>query len=138
MDASQLHAYYRAILDRSENGVFNAVSRSEFGDLLGLLETVGLLQLSGAASIPSTPTKFGKRGLARTVSFGGPARLSGNTTTQEVKFVEGIRLDEVRRGLGIQDNAPATEDVMEEEVRVIYEKERIRIAPRGPLPSSNL
>lgn len=128
VDASQLHAYYRVILDRSESGVFNAVSRSEFGDLLGLLETVGLVELSGAASIPSTPTKSGKRGLARTVSFGGIARIPGGTTTQEVKFVEGIRMDEVCRGLGILDNAPATEDVMEEEVRVIYEKERVRIA----------
>ena len=129
MDVGHLHGYYKAVLGRSDNGVLNAVSRSEFGDLLGLLETVGFLGLSGAVSPPTTPSKSGKRGLTRSVSFGGVARKMGVTSIQEVKFVEGLRMDEVRRGLGIQDDVrPGTDDLMQEEVRVIYEKERVRIA----------
>lgn len=122
---------------RSDSGVFNPVSRSEFGDLLGMLETVGLLELSGATSLPTTPSKSGKRGLARSVSFGA-ARIVGTASTQEVKFVEGVRMDEVCRGLGIHDNGAvaAASDLMEEEVRGIYEKERVRIARAKSITTS--
>ncbi|GJE94901.1 AAA domain-containing protein [Phanerochaete sordida] len=131
LDAGQLFGYYKTILSRSDEGLLTAVSRSEFGDLLGLLETVGLLQLSGAASIPSTPTKSGKRSLARSISFGG-AKGSSAISAQEVKFIPGIRTDEVTRGLGIVDGqndalAPAADDPMEEEIRVVFEKERVQI-----------
>lgn len=137
VDASQLHGYYKTILGRSDSGVFNPVSRSEFGDLLGMLETVGLLELSSATSLPTTPSKSGKRGLARSVSFGA-ARIVGPASTQEVKFVEGVRIDEVCRGLGIHDNgaAAAASDLMEEEVRGIYEKERVRIARAKSITAS--
>lgn len=129
IDASQVFSYYKTILSRSEEGLFTAVSRSEFGDLLGLLETVGLVQLSGAASIPSTPSKSGKRGLSRSMSFGG-AKGSSLTSSQEVEFIPGIRTDEIIRGLGIfegQNDAPATTDPMEEEIRALFEKERVHI-----------
>lgn len=133
VDGNQLHTFYKVILGRTDNAVFTPVSRSEFSDILGLLETVGLLELSGAASLPSTPSKSGKRGLARSASFGGAIRAASAVTSQEVKFVEGVRMDEVLRGLGIQDtqSKPATTadgDLLEEEVRAVFEKERIRIA----------
>lgn len=143
IDVSQLHNYYKTILGRSDDAVFNLVSRSEFSDLLGLLETVGLLALSGAASLPSTPSKSGKRNLARSVSFGG-ARSGGMANTQEVKFVEGVRMDEVCRGLAIGDSpavaaaAPAENDLMQEEIRAVFEKERVRILreSKAKTPSS--
>ena len=90
IDVDSLYAYYKAVLSRSEDGVFAPVSRSEFGDLLGMLETVGLLQLPLPSSSPGTPSKSGKRGLSRTTSFGvgpskgvqavipGPARVAGS------------------------------------------------------------
>ena len=141
VDSSQLFNYYKTVLSRSEEGLFTAVSRSEFGDLLGLLETVGLLEISGAASMPSTPSKSGKRGLARSVSFGG-IKASVMTSAQEVKFIAGIRMDEVIRGLGIQDgqkdaSAPATGDPIEEEVRVVFRKERVRIVRESKTKPKN-
>lgn len=141
IEASQLFIYYKTILSRSEEGLFTAVSRSEFGDLLSLLETVGLLELSGAASIPSTPSKSGKRALTRSVSFGG-AKASSLTTTQEVRFIPGLRMDEIIRGLGITDGQkdsaqPASGDPMEEELRVLFDKERVQIVRMSKAKRSN-
>ncbi|OJT11608.1 Cell division control protein 6 -like protein [Trametes pubescens] len=121
-ELGQLHSFYSGILGRVENGVFNAVSRSEFGDLAGVLEVVGLFTLSSCNSLPSTPRKSGKKAFGRSASFAG-----GNQTAQEVRFVEGVRLDEVARGLGFGvDDTPA--DAREEEVRAVYQREQARIA----------
>ena len=117
-----LHAFYTTILDRTENGVFAPVSRSEFGDLAGVLEVVGLLTLSSSASLPTTPRKSGKKAFSRSMSFNG-----GSASTQEVSFVGGVRMDEVARGLGLgaDDTAP---NAREEEVRAIFQREQARIA----------
>ncbi|KAI0633404.1 P-loop containing nucleoside triphosphate hydrolase protein [Trametes polyzona] len=121
-EVGQLHAFYSAILGRAENGVFTAVSRSEFGDLAGVLEVVGLVTLSSCSSSPSTPRKSGKKAFSRSASFAGGAQ-----TAQEVRFVEGVRLDEVARGLGLgTDDVPT--DAREEEVRAIYQREQARVA----------
>ncbi|CDO76726.1 hypothetical protein BN946_scf184796.g20 [Trametes cinnabarina] len=121
-ELGQLHSYYSALLSRAENGVFTAVSRSEFGDLAGVLEVVGLLALSSFGNTPSTPRKSGKKAFGRTASF-----ASALQSTQEARFVDGVRLDEVARGLGLGvEDDPA--DVREEEVRAIYEREQARIA----------
>lgn len=118
-EIGQLHSFYTSILGRAENGVFNPVSRSEFGDLTGVLEVVGLLALMSSGSSPSTPRKAGKKTFSRSMSF------TGAPTIQEVRFVDGVRVDEVVRGLGLNDT-PA--DVREEEVRAIYQREQARIA----------
>ncbi|KAI0356162.1 P-loop containing nucleoside triphosphate hydrolase protein [Trametes cingulata] len=121
-DLSHLHSFYCAILCRAENGVFSPVSRSEFGDLAGVLEVVGLLTLSSASATPATPRKPGKKAFSRSASFAGSTQVA-----QEVRFVDGVRLDEVARGLGLgADDVPA--DVREEEVRAIYQREQARIA----------
>ncbi|KAI0330135.1 P-loop containing nucleoside triphosphate hydrolase protein [Cubamyces sp. BRFM 1775] len=121
-ELGQLHAFYTAILSRSENGVFSAVSRSEFGDLAGVLEVVGLVSLTSSGGLPSTPRKSGKKTFSRSASFAG-----GLQTSQEARFVDDVRLDEVARGLGLgTDDVPA--DVREEEVRAIYQREQARIA----------
>lgn len=139
MDAGQLHAYYRTILDRAEQAAFTSVSRSEFGDILGMLETVGILELSSAGGLPRTPSKSAKRGLSRAASFGGMKPMAGGP---DVQFVDGVRMDEVCRGLGIRVDkavaAPAQDkdDVLEEEVRAIYERERVRLTREVKVKSS--
>ncbi|KAJ3556171.1 hypothetical protein NM688_g2175 [Phlebia brevispora] len=120
IDVSHLHTFYKTILARSDDGALTPVSRSEFNDLLNMLETVGLLILSSASS-PSTPTKSGRR----TASFGAIGKGGG----REVSFVEGVRMDEILRGLGLQDDGMSTVvDIKEEEIRSLWEKEKVRIA----------
>ncbi|KAI0829681.1 P-loop containing nucleoside triphosphate hydrolase protein [Trametes gibbosa] len=122
LELGQLHSFYSAILSRAENSVLNPVSRSEFGDLAGVLEVVGLVTLSSCGSMPTTPRKPGKKAFSRSASFAG-----GSQSVQEVRFVDGVRLDEVARGLGLgADDVPA--DIREEEVRAIYQREQARIA----------
>ncbi|KAI0769323.1 P-loop containing nucleoside triphosphate hydrolase protein [Trametes elegans] len=120
-ELGHLYSFYSAILARAENGVFVPVSRSEFGDLAGVLEVVGLVSLSSSGSSPSTPRKSGKKAFSRSASFAG-----GSQSVQEARFVDGVRLEEVARGLGLGvDDVPA--DVREEEVRAIYHREQARI-----------
>lgn len=129
IDAAHLHAFYSSILVRGDSAVFTAVSRSDFADLLGLLETVGLVVLStGRGNMPSTPSKSGRKAFARSSSF---TTGSGKGNAQEVAFVADVRLDEVLRGLGIAAAGAEAEplaDAREEEVRAIWERERARIA----------
>ncbi|KZT71064.1 P-loop containing nucleoside triphosphate hydrolase protein [Daedalea quercina L-15889] len=129
VDVALLHSFYATMLARGDSAIFTPVSRSEFTDLLGLLETVGLVTLStGRGSLPGTPSKTGRKGFARSSSFSaGSSKGSG----QDVSLAADIRLDEVSRGLGIaitsaEIEAPA--DVREEEVCAIWERERARIA----------
>jgi cell division control protein 6 len=51
IDTNSLHAYYSLVLSRTESKLFEPVSRSEFGDLLSILEGpgVGLISMSSAA-----------------------------------------------------------------------------------------
>lgn len=125
MDTTQLHAFYTTILTRAEDSAFSPVSRSEFGDLLGMLETVGLVTLtSGARSQPGTPSK--RRALGRSTSFNAVGAKAGS---QDVRLVEGVRADEAARGLGIGAGEKAeAADVREEEIRAIWERERARVA----------
>ncbi|KAH9935386.1 uncharacterized protein B0H18DRAFT_412107 [Fomitopsis serialis] len=129
VDVAQLHAFYSAILARGDSAVFTPVSRSEFTDLLGLLETVGLVMLStGRGGMPGTPSKTGRKGFGRSSSFTVGASKG---SCPEVCFVADVRLDEVSRGLGIAGAGAEAEppaDAREEEVRAIWERERARIA----------
>ncbi|KAI0087946.1 P-loop containing nucleoside triphosphate hydrolase protein [Irpex rosettiformis] len=133
IDIGVLYTYYKTVLSRSEGGVFTPVSRSEFGDLLGMLETVGLVQMSMSSSSPASPSKS-KRSLSRTASFGAGASKG----SQEIQLVAGVRIEEVCKGLGINDSpSNDTSDVMAEEVRAIWEKERVRISREFKARSSN-
>jgi cell division control protein 6 len=129
IDTSQLHALYIAMLTRDNSGIFAPVSRSEFTDLVNVLETVGLLERpSGALATPTkTPTK---RKFARTGSFGNAA-----SQNQEVVFTEGVRAAEVLRGLGIEaDAAPADKNSrVEEEAAAIWNRELARIRKEAKL-----
>ncbi|CCM00411.1 uncharacterized protein FIBRA_02441 [Fibroporia radiculosa] len=127
MDITQLHAFYSSILTRGDGSLFTPVSRSEFGDLLGVMETVGLVSLTSSSnSLPGTPSR--RRTFRRTASVtNGSSSASGH----EVRFVDGIRMEEITRGLGISHpDTPANipNDVREEEVRAIWNRENARMA----------
>ncbi|KAH9484956.1 Cell division control protein 6-like protein [Psilocybe cubensis] len=128
VETSALHAYYTTVLSRTESGIFDAVSRSEFGDLLGILEGVGIATLSsslGTSSVTSSPTK-GRKGFSRSASFGAGLSRNGAGTVGEVRLAEGLWSDEVLRGLGVTGAIDA--DAREEEVRGIWEREKARLA----------
>lgn len=67
----------------------------------------------------------GKRSFGRSASFGG------TSASGVVKIAEGVRVDEVLRGLGVGDRDREVKDVREEEMCVIWEKERARIGRDG-------
>jgi cell division control protein 6 len=130
IEVSQLHTFYSTILTRHESGTFTPVSRSEFTDLAGVLETVGLISLS----TPSNGRKF-----ARTTSFSsrGTKGIAGNQQNRNVALMEGVRPDEVLRGLGI---GAETKDICEEEVEGIWKRElaQIRKGVRAQQPGASL
>ncbi|KAG2032452.1 P-loop containing nucleoside triphosphate hydrolase protein [Suillus americanus] len=125
LDVAQLHAYYSTVLTRADNDIFTPVSRSEFSDLIGMLETIGLVASRSTRMTTASPSKTGRRALSRAVSFGGAAK--GAAAGQDIKLAETIRADEVLRGLGVTDGSAAS-DVREEEVRAIWARECGRIA----------
>lgn len=134
IDANQLYTYYSTILNRSDGGVLEPVSRSEFGDLVGVLEGAGLICLGGTADV-SIGTGA-KRAFGRTASFGGGTGFGGAGKGKgkgDVRLTKGVRADEVLRGLGISVSgaaptaAAAESNIRQEEVRGIWEKEKARL-----------
>jgi cell division control protein 6 len=132
LDIAQLHTYYSSVLTRGDNDIFTPVSRSEFSDLVGMLETVGLVSSSSAGSAASSPSKTGRRTLGRAASFGV---MKGAAAGQDIKLTETIRADEVLRGLGVTDGS-SDGDVREEEVRAIWARECGRIARESKTKSA--
>jgi cell division control protein 6 len=129
VEAGALHAFYAATLARGDSVAFTPVSRSEFADLLGMLETVGLVALSSAGGTPGSPSKSGRRALGRAASFGG-AKTTVAAGAQEARIADGVRLDEVLLGLGCtggQLDTPAGADPREEELRALWGREQARI-----------
>ncbi|CAE6414988.1 hypothetical protein ACGC1H_007101 [Rhizoctonia solani] len=108
-EASALHAAYTAIL--TSDGAFAPVSRSEFQDLLGVLETGGLIKIIG------------------TVGQATPSRRKATALSSEplVGLAEGIREEDIIRGLG-NAGAGATAGVKEEEAMALWERELKRSA----------
>ncbi|KAH8119620.1 P-loop containing nucleoside triphosphate hydrolase protein [Phellopilus nigrolimitatus] len=112
-DCSQLHAYYTSLLTVTDT--FTPVSRSDFTDLLGVLETTGLVALSTPAA----------RAPKRTASFNG--KTKGAPGAQVVGLQGHVREAEIARGLGIGAEASGDGDVMEDDVRAIWTREMGRI-----------
>ncbi|CAE6482788.1 unnamed protein product [Rhizoctonia solani] len=108
-EASALHAAYTAIL--TSDGAFAPVSRSEFQDLLGVLETGGLVKIIG------------------TVGQATPSRRKAIPLSSEplVGLAEGIREEDILRGLG-SAGAGATAGVKEEEAMSLWDRELKRSA----------
>lgn len=119
VEINLLHSYYSGVLTRSDSGVFDPTSRSEFGDLLNVLEGNGLVCLSSSAGTG------GRKTFGRSMSLGGKGAAG---TVGSVKLVEGIWCEEILRGLGIsnalQDDHEV--DACEEEVKMIWQREQAR------------
>ncbi|KAK0464184.1 P-loop containing nucleoside triphosphate hydrolase protein [Armillaria novae-zelandiae] len=117
IETSHLFIFYSSTLQRGDSDVFTPVSRSEFMDLLGMLDGVGLV--SATSTIGSPRGKGGKRSLTRT---------SSGTITGDVQIASGIRQDEVLKGLGVKSaDAEVSDDVMEEEVSALWHRETARM-----------
>ncbi|KAI9572037.1 P-loop containing nucleoside triphosphate hydrolase protein [Boletus coccyginus] len=123
LELPQLYTYYAMILERSENGIFTPVSRSEFSDLVGVLETSGIVSSTVPCSTILSPSKSGRRGVGRTSSFGSPSK--GAALSQEIQLADSLRVEEVLRGLGVDATSTNT-DPREEEVRAIWIRENRR------------
>lgn len=120
LDTTQLHVYYTKLLSKS-NDIFSAVSRTEFVDIINMLETLGIIRkgLNG----PSTPSKTGRRTFGRSTSFSCGTKASASPA---VAFAEGVRVDEILRGLGVSEQAIVEGkemDAQQEELRAIWNKE---------------
>ncbi|KAJ7085858.1 P-loop containing nucleoside triphosphate hydrolase protein [Mycena crocata] len=127
VDPTQLHAFYVAILSRSGDGVFSPVSRSEFGDLVGMLEGVGLVACPPPVAASTGPGAKGKRAFGRSASFGFGANRGGGGAG-DVQLASAVRTEEVLRGLGIGMLEAADEDIAAEEVNAIWVKENGKLA----------
>ncbi|KAF7306005.1 AAA domain-containing protein [Mycena chlorophos] len=113
-----LHAFYAAILSRSGEGVFSAASRSEFSDLVCMLEGLGLVVCG-----PTTAAG------GSAASFGQGSKKAAGSASGDVQLAAAVRTDEVLRGLGVGAAcASAEQDVAVEEVNAIWVKESSRIA----------
>ena len=120
LDMTQLHAYYMKLLSKS-NDVFSAVSRTEFVDIINMLETLGIV--GRVSNGPSTPSKTGRRTLGRSTSFNCGTKAIASSA---VAFAEGVRTDEILRGLGVCEQAIVEGkemDAQQEELRAIWSKE---------------
>ncbi len=125
VDVNVLFAFYAHILQTADT--FNALSRSEFADLLGVLETTGLLSIQSTSS--------GRASFKRSSSFTGRASMaSGASSAQSVRLQSDVREAEVARGMGLDggassgsQNAEGIANVMQEEVRAIWMREVTRI-----------
>jgi cell division control protein 6 len=120
LDVTQLHAYYMKVLSKSDDA-FSAVSRTEFVDIIGMLETLGIV--GRASNGPSTPSKTGRRTLGRSTSFTCGTKASASSA---VAFVDGVRTQEILRGLGIcEEGVVGGKDIdaQRDELRAIWNKE---------------
>lgn len=126
VDGSHLHAYYSHILRRGgDASISSPVSRTDFSDLLGMLEGAGLIVLGPSQLSPKKKRVcFGP-----SASFGRSSAWSsvrnGGTLTEEVRLAPGVWVDEVLRGLGagFSSNIKASRDVNEEELNTLWMKE---------------
>lgn len=121
IETAQLHSYYSASLFRCDAACLNVASKSEFGDLLVILEGAGLISSSSHLS-STTSVKQGKKAFGRSASFSG---LRKSLATSQVQLTDGVWTNEVLRGLGIAD--AIGDDVLQSELRGIWERETARL-----------
>ena len=134
IETGLLHTYYTTVLSRSDLGIFKPVSRSEFVDLLGVLEGAGLVSLSSSlfASELGSPAGKRKKAFGRSASFGSGMGKNG-AGAGGVRLVEGLWADEILRGLGATgaDVSPGSDDIpvdaRKEEICGIWEQEKSRL-----------
>jgi cell division control protein 6 len=100
--ATALHTLYESTL-AAHGGVFSPVSRSEFLDVLGVLEVQGLLSMDDQAGSKATKS---------------PSKRQGSRE-RNVSLPAGVRVDEVVKVLTTVDDAGAKE----QEIRRMWEKQ---------------
>ena len=130
IDPGQLHTFYSSVVEGSDHGVSEPVSRSEFTDLVGVLDGIGLISLQGGSDVSSgtgARRAFGRSAsFAAGAGFGGAGRGKGKG---DVMVAQGVRTDEVLRGLGISASgeAPPPVDVQQEVLRALWETEKAKL-----------
>lgn len=107
IDITTLHGFYCTMLSREFTAAFSTVNRTEFSDLMNLLDGNGLISVS----------------LAR-----GKAKIKGNSS-QLVSIASGVREEELVRGLtgSLNGDTSLSGDLKEEEVGHIWQKELSRL-----------
>jgi cell division control protein 6 len=97
LSADALFAFYSRLLGGSD-AAFHAVSRSEFTDLLGLLETQGLLERGGAGATPmkGKPKKSEKGDVVKLPSTSREEEMIKGLTESEQGHMEGPAEREIR------------------------------------------
>ena len=114
IDITALHGFYATVLRRGADAAFSGVGRTEFADLVNLLEGSGLVELVQGRGFGSKTKRGGKK-----------------QSEQVVSIASGVRTEELIRGLiGSSDNGNTEDvavDVREEEVKHVWEKEIARI-----------
>ena len=113
IETGLLHAYYTTVLSRSDLGIFNPVSRSEFSDLLGVLKGVGLVSLLSSLFASESGSSPRKKAFGRSASFGSGLGKNGAGAVGVVRLLEGLWADEILRGLGAScsDASPVSDDM---------------------------
>ncbi|KAK0467707.1 P-loop containing nucleoside triphosphate hydrolase protein [Desarmillaria tabescens] len=119
VEMSQLHVFYSDVLRRGDSDVFVPVSRSEFGDVVSMLEGLGLVStMLGSKGV--------KRSFTRTASFTQGAYKG--VTSGNVQLAAGVWPEEILRGMGIgASERSVSDDVMEEEVSAFWRRELSRL-----------
>ncbi|KAI5118200.1 hypothetical protein M0805_005554 [Coniferiporia weirii] len=142
VDSMQLHTFYTSLL--SADDTFAPVARSDFTDLLGVLETTGLVALGGFGGGAGRATV-----MKRSASSASAGRKGSGNRNPVVGLQAHVREAEVARGLGLGlglDAAPASAsgaekekegDVLEDGVRTIWTHEMGRIRREAKARSVN-
>ncbi|KAG7446093.1 P-loop containing nucleoside triphosphate hydrolase protein [Guyanagaster necrorhizus] len=121
VETSQLHVFYSAVLRRSDSNVFVPVSRSEFGDVVSMLEGFGLVSMMFVHR-----SKGGKHSFTRSTSF--MQGMPKNVVSGNVRLAAGVWPEEVLRGMGIGASETLVSDgVIEEEVSALWRQELSRL-----------
>lgn len=164
MTSNALYSFYVALLtatvvndqgEGSSSTPFNPISRGEFQDVFGVLETSGIVtstlnapifnagRVSASSSTPNLATSLlsppktprkprmnARSASMNSLTFSGSASGSSRKKAHDLCIVlnEGIREDEVVRGLVSATVASAaTQGIMEREVEALWERETKRI-----------
>ena len=109
IDASALHAFYALVLERSSS--LSPVSRTEFADVLAVLEACGAVSMSSS----------GSRAFGRTSSFSGSAFGFGASAGGPLDVPDGVRSDDLF-GEGVEGGL----------VQSVWHKETARIVREQP------
>lgn len=115
IDINHLYSFYVRILQDADT--FNQVTRSEFSDVLAVLDTTGLVSMARSVT----------RSFKRSHSFTGKGSMTaGSQAGEAVKLQGDVREVEVTRGLGLDVSGEVT-DPMEVGIRNLWRQEQSKL-----------